>query len=62
MDTKTAVYIEVGENLRLVLVTAINAASNDGQNIGETLSKMGFDLKEIVRVSILSEVSGGEQG
>ena len=52
---KTVVYMEIGENLKELLMMVINLSYQQNELIGETFDKMGFNLKDIVREAVKEE-------
>ena len=55
-EKKVIVFLEIGENLRNVLVTAINSARGAEENIGETMESMGVNLRDMVESAVKMEV------
>jgi len=55
-EKKVIVFLEIGENLRNVLVTAINSARGAEENIGEAMESMGVNLRDMVESAVKMEV------
>jgi len=50
--SRTGVYIEIGENLRLTLALVIQAAVQQRVDVGEVLCDIGFNLKDVVEFAV----------
>ena len=53
--SRTGVYIEIGENLRLTLALVIQAAVQQRVDVGEVLCDIGFNLKDVVELAVSYE-------
>lgn len=59
---RAIVFVEIGENMRIVLCKAIECAYDASENIGETLSEMGFNVQEMIDSTVQMEGNSVESG
>ena len=57
-EKRGVVYVEIGENLQKTLDKAISAAYQADENIGETMSEMGVNIKSMVDSAVMMETAG----
>jgi hypothetical protein len=55
-EKRVVVFVEIGDNLQKVLDKALSCAYQSDENIGETMSKMGVDIKTMVESVVKMEV------
>jgi len=56
-EKRVVVYVEIGENLQKTLDKALTCAYNSDENIGETMSEMGVNIKTMVESAVKMEIS-----
>jgi len=56
-EKRVVVFIEIGDNLQKTLDKALEAAYQGDESIGDTMSEMGVNLKEMVESAVQMEIA-----